>query len=124
MSISTTVFSEPLFNFKLSHCHRLATIHRFKPNSSHSLSSTSNIINYGSCSWTLKPPHKFLSPKFETFATNTDTLQEIQSSDDVIFNQTHPINRIELVYNISPFWIGTLFLVCREYSGNTQMKNL
>lgn len=99
MSISTTVFSEPLFNFKLSHYHRLATINRFKPNSSHSLSSTSNIINYGSsCSWTLKPPHKFLSPKFVTFATNTDTLQEIQSSDDVIFSQTHPINRIQLVY--------------------------
>lgn len=98
MSISTTVFSEPLFNFKLSHYHRLATINRFKPNSSHSLSSTSNIINYASsCSWTFKPPHKFLSPKFVTFATNTDTLQEIQSSDDVIFSQTHPINRIQLV---------------------------
>ncbi|GAU37541.1 hypothetical protein TSUD_369890 [Trifolium subterraneum] len=97
MSISTTVFSEPLFNFKRCHYHRLATISRSKLNQ-HTFSSSSLFSNnkYDSCSWTLKPPHKFLSPKFETFATNTDTLESIQSSD-VIFNQTHPINRIELV---------------------------
>ncbi|KAK2408324.1 alpha-glucan water dikinase, chloroplastic [Trifolium repens] len=97
MSISTTVFSEPLFNFKPCHYHRLATISRSKLNQ-HTLSSSflSSNHKYDSCSWTLNPPHKFLSPKFETFATNTDTLESIQSSD-VIFNQTHPINRIELV---------------------------
>ncbi|XP_050872672.1 alpha-amylase 3, chloroplastic [Lathyrus oleraceus] len=98
MSISTTVFSEPLFNFKLSHYHRVSSFHRLKPNS-HSLSSSSLFSSnnkYHSCSSTFKPPHKFLSPKFQTFASNTDTLESIQSSD-VIFNQTHPINRIELV---------------------------
>jgi hypothetical protein len=106
MSISTTVFSEPLFNFKPCHYHRLATISRSKLNQ-HTLSSSflSSNHKYDSCSWTLNPPHKFLSPKFETFATNTDTLESIQSSD-VIFNQTHPINRIELV---SPFCLKHCF---------------
>ncbi|CAK8561509.1 unnamed protein product [Lathyrus sativus] len=97
MSISTTVFSEPLFNFKLSHYHRLSSTHRLKTNphsfSSSSLFSSNNKNN--SCSSTFKPD-RFLSPKFQTFATNTDTLESIHSSD-VIFNQTHPINRIELV---------------------------
>ncbi|CAJ2656874.1 unnamed protein product [Trifolium pratense] len=97
MSISTTVFSEPLFNFKRCHYHRLATVSHSKLNQ-HTLSSSSLFSShkYDSCSWILKPPHKFFSPKFETFATDTDTLESIQSSD-VIFNQTHPINRIELV---------------------------
>ncbi|XP_058764076.1 alpha-amylase 3, chloroplastic [Vicia villosa] len=98
MSISTTVFSEPLFNFKLSHYHRVSSTHRLKTNP-HSLSSSSlfsSNYKHNSCSSTFKPPHKFVSPKFQTFATNTDTLESIQSSD-VIFNQTHPINRIELV---------------------------
>lgn len=136
MNISTSVFSEPLFRFNLSHYHRTsreASIHRLKPKL-HSLSSSNLTLfsnNYDSSSWI--PPHKFRTPKFEAFAANTDTLESLQSSD-VIFNQTFPINRVELV---SPFpfplllllhpppllLFGTLF-GCRESSGNSQMKSL
>lgn len=112
MSISATVFSEPLFNFNFCHYRRVASIHRLKPKPiSLSSSSSSNLTlfsnYYDSWSWTFRPPHKFLSPKFEAFATNTDTLEAVQSSD-VIFNQTFPINRVQLVL---PFCL-LFFLMC------------
>ncbi|KAK7317519.1 hypothetical protein RJT34_01832 [Clitoria ternatea] len=103
MSFSTTVSS---FSFNLSNHYyfhrrdREASIHRFKPNP-FSLPSFSNLTlftfnNNNNHNYASFIPHKFHSPKFEAFATNTDTLESLQSSD-VLFNQTFPINRTELV---------------------------
>ncbi|XP_061342404.1 alpha-amylase 3, chloroplastic-like isoform X2 [Gastrolobium bilobum] len=99
MIFSTTVSLEPLFNF--CHSRREASIHRSKPKPlfpPFSLSSSSNTIkNYASWNFCYsRPHHRFHTPKFEAFATKTDTLESLQSSD-VLFNRTFPINRTELV---------------------------
>ncbi|QCD82721.1 alpha-amylase 3, chloroplastic [Vigna unguiculata] len=102
MSISTTLSFDPLFSF--NHCvnrEREPSIHSSKPKlfsltSSSTLTlfnSSNNNCSYNFASW---KPHKFHTPKFEAFATNTDTLESLQSSD-VLFDQTFPINRTELV---------------------------
>ncbi|XP_027348713.1 alpha-amylase 3, chloroplastic isoform X1 [Abrus precatorius] len=104
MSISNAVSIDPLLlSFNLSSNYRKereASIHRSKPkpfsltsSSTLTLFSTTNNNNYNyvSCK-----PHKFHGPTFEAFATNTDTLESLPSSD-VLFNQTFPVNRIELV---------------------------
>ncbi|KAK7250465.1 hypothetical protein RIF29_32921 [Crotalaria pallida] len=110
MSISTTVVLN-----NLCHCPK-DTHHRFiqsKPSlflapfplsspsssSSSKLSLFSNSNNNNNASLNLcnyRTPHKFNPPKFETFATNTDTLESLQSSD-VLFHQTFPIIRTQLV---------------------------
>ncbi|XP_047176149.1 alpha-amylase 3, chloroplastic-like [Vigna umbellata] len=102
MSISTTLSFDPLFSF--NHCvnrEREPSIHSSKPKlfsrtSSSTLTlfnSSSNNCTHNFASW---KPHKFHTPKFEAFATNTDTLESLQSFD-VLFDQTFPINRTELV---------------------------
>ncbi|KAK7348567.1 hypothetical protein VNO80_23125 [Phaseolus coccineus] len=103
MSISTTLSFDPLFSF--NHCvnrEREPSIHCSKPKL-FSLTSSSTLTlfnsnnnnnctyNYASCK-----PHRFHTPKFESFATNTDTLESLQSSD-VLFDRSFPINRTELV---------------------------
>ncbi|KAK7362191.1 hypothetical protein VNO77_04297 [Canavalia gladiata] len=103
MNISATVSIDPCFSFNFSSNYRRereASIHRSKPKpfslaSSSTLTlfaSNNNYYNYASSC----KPHKFHTPKFEAFAANTDTLESLQSSD-VLFNETFPINRAELV---------------------------
>lgn len=99
---STSVFSEPLFKFTLTHFRReLPPIHnhRFKPKLFSLLASS----NHHSTFCNSSPPHRF-----QAFATNTDTLESLQSAD-VLFNQTFPINRIELVSSLSPLPLLLLF---------------
>ncbi|ESW25835.1 hypothetical protein PHAVU_003G069200 [Phaseolus vulgaris] len=101
MSIYTTLSFDPLFSF--NHCvnrEREPSIHSSRPKL-FSLTSSSTLTlfnsnnnctyNYASCK-----PHRFHTPKFESFATNTDTLESLQSSD-VLFDRSFPINRTELV---------------------------
>ncbi|KAK7386948.1 hypothetical protein VNO78_27345 [Psophocarpus tetragonolobus] len=97
MSISTTTLSyNPLFTF--NHCHsreREPSIHRSKP-TPFSLSSSSSLTLFNSNNSSSCKSHKLHTPKFEAFASNTDTLESLQSSD-VLFDQTFPIKRTELV---------------------------
>ncbi|RZB99474.1 alpha-amylase 3, chloroplastic isoform X1 [Glycine soja] len=102
MSISTTT-TTPLFCFNHYFTReRELSIHRSRPKP-FSLTSASTLTlfnsnNNNNCNYSFASckPHKFHTPKFEAFATNTDTLESIQSSD-VSFDQTFPINRTELV---------------------------
>ncbi|CAJ1939915.1 unnamed protein product [Sphenostylis stenocarpa] len=103
MSISTTLSFEPLFSFNhYLNREREPFVHSSKPKPfSLSYSSTltffnSNNNNNCSNSFASCKPHKFHTPKFEVFATKTDTLEPLQSSD-VLFDKTFPINRTELV---------------------------
>lgn len=128
MSISTTLSFDPLFSF--NHCvnrEREPSIHSSKPklfsrtsSSTFTLfNSSSNNCSYNFASW---KPHKFHTPKFEAFATNTDTLESLQSSD-VLFDQTFPINRTELVSLLSSHFFLEWCLICRESLSNTQKRN-
>ncbi|WVZ21953.1 hypothetical protein V8G54_000497 [Vigna mungo] len=120
MSISTTLSFDPLFSF--NHCvnrEREPSIHSSKPklfsrtsSSTFTLfNSTNNNCSYNFASW---KPHKFHTPKFEAFATNTDTLESLQSSD-VLFDQTFPINRTELVSLFCPLTFFGVVSYLREF---------
>ena len=129
MSIYTTLSFDPLFSF--NHCvnrEREPSIHTSKPKL-FSLTSSSTLTlfnsysnNYCSYNYASCKPHRFHTPKFETFATNTDTLESLQSSD-VLFDQSFPIKRTELVSLLFSHLFFEWCLVCRESLWNTQKRN-